>query len=976
MRVAVWLALLAFVAGAAAQPPPLQFRQLGLPDGLSSFAVTAIAADGEGFVWLGSEAAVDRFDGVRVRPHAIGAEEEGGYVYALATTPDGAVWAGGTDGLWRRAPGATAFRRVRLGDGVEVRALAVGDADEGSPVWVGTVGRGLLRVGGGEVRRFSAGRGHVASDTVRALVARPGGGVVAATTGGLSWVGRGARRHDRSLRDVRALAEAGGLLWAGRETGDVVGVGDGRRQRLGGAGAPVWALAPSAVRPGHVWVGYRGGGVRLLDARTGTLRPMPPATGLAEAFDRAEVLSLVERGGVLWIGTTRGAFHADAALPRFTAFRGGGDGPLAVPEVIGVHLSPSDPDVVWAGTVQGGLHRIDRRTGRAERWFDAPHPLAVLFAIQEGDGGDVWLGGRGARLWRFRPEVGELEPFELTAGRASDGLVADLTPSRRFPGHLWVGTSEAGLVRFDTRARRVVARYAALDGPGRLPATDVWQTVEADGALWAATDGEGLWRIDLATGRAARVAPDCALGDRLLSLAAEPGGPLWVGGRDSQLARLDRDAEGRPTGACRVYEPADGLPPEGVGGLFVDGRGDVWLSTNLGLVRFDPRAEVFTPFAEADGLATSELYWYARDQGPTGEIAVGGAGGLTVFDPAVVAVDDAPARLVLTGLRVDGQRRPLAALADGLVVPHRENDVAFEYAALDLRQPGKTRYRVRLVGASDRWSTAGPETRYPALAPGRYTFEVAATNRDGYWSAPVAVPLRVRPPFWRTVPFWLLVAGLVGAVGYSAHRYRIAQIQRVERTRRRIADDLHDGIGSKISSVALRLDMVGRTAAMPDAARATLATLSSTARSVVGDLRDTVWLVDAEHDDLASVVSRMEQFAVATLDGRGTVAAPAEVPPRTLAMEARRDLYLLFTEALHNAVRHADADRVDVRIEADAERVAFAVEDDGKGFDPATADAGRGLTTMRRRAEALGGTVSWAPREGGGTAVRFAADLG
>jgi len=969
MRVAVRLALLAFVAGAAAQPPPLQFHHIGLPDGLSSFAVTALAADDEGFVWLGSEATVDRFDGVRVRGHAVG--EEGGYVYALATTPDGAVWAGGTEGLWRRAPGAAAFRRVRLGDGVEVRALAVGAADEGSPVWVGTVGRGVLRVGDGRVRRFSADRGHVASDTVRALAARPGGGVVAATTGGLSWVGRGAARHDRSLRDVLALAEADGTLWAGRESGGLVGLGDEARQRLPGGGAPVWTLAPSVVRPGHVWVGYRGGGVRLLDARAGTLGPMPPATGLADAFDRAEVLSLAERDGVLWIGTTRGAYHADAAPPRFTAFRSGSGGPLSVPEVLGVHLSPSDPDVVWAGTIQGGLHRIDRRTGRAERWFDAPHPLAVLFAIQEGDRGDVWLGGRGATLWRFRPGAGELESFALEVGGEEGGVVADIVPSRRYPGHLWVSTSEVGLVRFDARARRVVVRYATLDGPGRLPGTDVWQAVEADGALWVATDGDGLWRLDLATGRARPAAADCGLGDRILSLAVEPGGPLWIGGRDARLRRLDRE-----TGACRVYEPADGLPPDGVGGLFVDGRGLVWLSTNLGLVRFDPRAEVFTPFAEADGLATSELYWYARDQGPTGEIAVGGAGGLTVFDPAAVAVDDAPAPLVLTGLRVDGEPRPLGALRGGLEVPHRENDVAFEYAALDLRQPDKTRYRVRLVGASDRWAPAGPETRYPALAPGRYTFEVAATNRDGYWSEPVSVPLRVRPPFWRTVPFWLLVVGLVGAIGYGGHRYRIAQIRRVEQTRRRIADDLHDGIGSKISSVALRLDMVGRTAALPDGARDTLATLSSTARSVVGDLRDTVWLVDAEHDDLASVVSRMEQFAVATLEGRGSVAAPADVPPLPLAMEARRDLYLLFTEALHNAVRHAEADRVDVRIEADAQHVAFTVEDDGTGFDPATAAAGRGLTTMRRRAEALGGAVTWAPREGGGTAVRFAAELG
>ncbi len=176
--------------------------------------------------------------------------------------------------------------------------------------------------------------------------------------------------------------------------------------------------------------------------------------------------------------------------------------------------------------------------------------------------------------------------------------------------------------------------------------------------------------------------------------------------------------------------------------------------------------------------------------------------------------------------------------------------------------------------------------------------------------------------------------------------------------------------------MALRLDMVGRSDAMPEAARDALTLLSSTARSVVGDLRDTVWLVDADHDDLASVLSRMEQFAVATLGGRGHVEAPAHVPTRTLSMEARRDLYLLFTEALHNAVRHGDADRVVVRIEAGPGRVGFAVEDDGVGFDPAEVERGRGLTTMARRAQALGGDVTWSAREGGGTVVRFQAPLG
>ena len=966
MRLVVWLALLLLPLCAKAQPP-LQFRHLGLSDGLSSSVVTAVEVDARGFIWFGSMGAADRYDGARLRPFALGPGVDDAYTFALAESSDGTVWAGGADGLWRRLPRAADFRRVRLGSlaDMSVRALEAGE----ETLWVGTLGDGLLRIEGGRVRRYTARGGHLASDTVRAVVRLASGGVAVATVGGVTRIEQGRVRVDRSVEDATTLAEAGGRVWAGRQSGEVVGLGPGG-VRLGGGGAPVSALAPSGVRPDEVWVGYRGGGVRVLDARAGTLAPMPLAEGLPEPFDRVEVLSLVERNGVLWVGTTRGVYHAAVGRPRFTAFRSGPGEPLAVPDVVSVHVSRRDSSTVWAGTIQGGLHRIDRQTGQAERWFDAPHPLAVVFAIQEVADGSVWLGGRGATLWRFRPETGQAEPLPLASDRG--GLVADLTPSRRYPGQLWVSTSEAGLVRVDALSGRVVRRYDSVEGADRIPADNVWQVVEAEGVLWVATARLGLWRLDLGTGRAERVAPDCPMGDVLLSLAVAPGGALWIGGRDNQLVRYDRE-----TGACRVYTPDDGLLPEAVGGLFTDASGTVWMSTNLGLVRFDPKAEVFTPFTAADGLASTELYWYARDQSPSGEIAVGGAGGLTVFDPARIGVDDTPSPVVLTGVVVDGVERPMPAGDLALDLRHRENDVAFRYAALDLRQSGQTRYRVRLLGASEAWAAAGPETRYPALAPGRYTFEVTATNRDGYWSPTLRVPVRVRPPFWQTVPFWLLIASLLGSLGYAGHRYRIAQIHRIEQTRRRIADDLHDGIGSKISSVALRLDMVGRTVAMPESARETLATLSSTARSVVGDLRDTVWLVDADHDDLASVVSRMEQFAVATLAGRGHVTAPAEPPPpRLLTMEARRDLYMLFTEALHNAVRHARASCVAVRIEASADRVAFDVEDDGVGFDPSEVARGRGLTTMTRRAEALGGAITWTPREGGGTIVHFETDLG
>ena len=956
----LWVAVAALAASAQAQP--LAVRHLTPSDGLANLRVDAVVQRPGGGVWVASVGLLDRYDGVLFEPHRRGAGETWA-VRELAASAGGAVWAATATGVWRRAPAGGRFQHVvgagRLGGGPLV-LLA-----DGPDVWVGTAG-GLARLGpDGRVRRPRA----LVGQPVRAL-ARDGPSLYAATADGLARLDPRTGRvySQRRLGGLNALAVAGGVVWAGGADGRLHRLDPISLRRAGPpaeVGAEVSALVASEARPGTVWVGTRGRGLFAADA--GGARPVP----LVRARDGrglvgVHVVAVDERGGALWAGTYDGLLHADATPPRFRAVSydpGDPDG-LRVPAVMAVHASRRDPDVVWAGTVSGGLHRYRRSTGRADRWFgDAQHPLAVAFAVHEAADGALWLGGTAPTLFRFDPGRGALDTVPLVPG--AGGIVTDVVPVRGAPGHLWATTSEAGLVRVDTRARRA----APVAGSPR----DVWTVHEPPdepGALYAATQGDGLQRLDRSSGRWSRVeGQGCALDDRLVSLASRPGGALWVGSYEHRLFRLDRR-----TGACRVYGPTDGVPDESVGGLFVDGRGAVWLSTNAGLARLDPAAGVVTRFSEADGLPAGALYFHARDQTPAGEILVGGAGGFVAFDPLAVPIDTASAAVRWTGLAVDGEP---AALPPGgrLVLPHDRNDVAVRFASADLRRPDETRYRVRLVGAEGEWRSSGPEVRYPLLPPGRYTLRVAAANRDGYWGRPAELAVVVRPPFWRTPWFWALVAAGLGAVGLGAHRYRVAQILRVERARRRIADDLHDDIGSKIASVALRLDAARQGPAVPDDLRDRLGRLGAQARGVVGDLRDTVWLVDADRDDLRSVADRIEKFAADTLGTAGRVERGG-VPPVPLSMGARRDLYFLFTEALHNATRHAGAERVTVRLGVEGGAFALAVEDDGRGFEPAAGGAGNGLRTMRRRAEALGADLRIESAPGTGTRVRLRLPLG
>ncbi|WP_412061361.1 ATP-binding protein [Rubrivirga sp. IMCC45206] len=940
LRAGLALLLAALAVGGAAQPRPLSFRSLTTAQGLGGDLVLAVARDAEGFVWVGTSNGVSRYDGVRVQTWDDAVGQTDRYVRSLGVAPDGAVWAGGDAGLARLAPGAERFAPV---PGPATRAMA----PTRGALFAGSAS-GVLRLDARGVRRLG-----LARDTVRALTALPGGGVVAATSRGLARLAPTGARHGtpRADRGVTALAVVDGALWAGRRAGTLGRLDPEtlapRGPRLD-AGAEIAAIEPSEARPGWAYVGTRGGGLLALDPE-GRLWPLDSGG----ALDHADILTVRELDEVLWVGTINGLFFADVTPPRFRSV-GAAPGGLAIPDVLSVHASRRTPGMAWVGTIRGGLHRYDLASGTAQRWFEAPtHPLSVTFDIHEA--GDVlWLAGLEPTLFRFEPATGALRAIPLAAD--GDGVTRDIVPSAARPGHAWVVTSEAGTHLVDLNAEAVVDAGPAVRALGATwtVAEDPW----VRGTLLAATEEAGLRRLAIGGARSQRVG-DCTAGPVVSVVPTATA--VWAGGEPGWLARVDR-----ATGACRLWTDADGLPGGGVGGLFPEGD-HLWLSTNGGLARFDPAANVFTTFSETDGLPPGALYYHARDRSPDGRIWIGGAGGFTAFAPRAIPVDAEPARVRLTRVLVDGEPVPLADAADGLVLPYNRNDLAVEYAALDLRQPEKNRYRVRL-GPDGEWEPAAAQIRYPLLPVGRYTLEVAASNRDGYWGEPAALAVRVRPPFWRALWFWAVVGLAAGGAAFGAHRYRVDQLLRVERTRRRIADDLHDDIGSKISSVALRLDALRRSPHLPPEEQARVGRLGATTRAVVSDLRDTVWLVDAGHDDLASLADRIEQFANQTLGG-GAVTRGA-IPTVPLPMGPRRDLYFLFTEALHNAVRHADAEHVTVEVACDDDAFSVAVEDDGRGFEAAIGD-GRGMTTMRRRADALGGTLAVDSAPGRGTRVTF-----
>jgi signal transduction histidine kinase len=305
-----------------------------------------------------------------------------------------------------------------------------------------------------------------------------------------------------------------------------------------------------------------------------------------------------------------------------------------------------------------------------------------------------------------------------------------------------------------------------------------------------------------------------------------------------------------------------------------------------------------------------------------------------------------------------------------------ENQVQIEFFGLSFALGETLRYQYRLAGVDPDWSRPDEtrEVHYAGLPPGRYRFEVRAVTADGLPSAePARVEFHVLPPFWRRTSFRVAVFVMVALLGYSIHRHRLDRALALERLRTRIATDLHDDVGSTVSRMAILSEVAKRhvEGTHAEAARV-MEEIGTSARELLDTPADIVWAIDPRRDDGASLATRVREFGAGLLESRG-VAWDFQVSPEAEALtfdpEQRRQLLLIFKEALHNIARHARCTSASVAIATRDGRFRAEIRDDGRGFieakDPA--GGGHGLGSMRARALRLGGELCTQSQPGAGT---------
>ena len=438
---------------------------------------------------------------------------------------------------------------------------------------------------------------------------------------------------------------------------------------------------------------------------------------------------------------------------------------------------------------------------------------------------------------------------------------------------------------------------------------------------------------------------------------------LWVGTNQNGLMRIDHPEADRP--AFRRYTTANGLSSDLILSLTEDLSGRIYVGNGSGVDSLDVATSRSRDITSADGLAAGEVQASFRDH--NGVLWFGTSAGLS----RLVAVPDrppAPLTIAITSLRVGGVRQPGSELGEteisGLRYQPNQNDIEVGFAGPAFAPGDTLRYQYMLEGADSEWSPPSPQrtVTYANLSHGSYRFLVRAINSEGVLSErPASIAFVILPPVWLRWWFQLLAAAVAGAAIYWLHHYRVTRLLELERVRTRIATDLHDDIGSSLSQIAILSEVANRHVdpAHPSLAEP-LTDIAGISRELVDSMSDIVWAIDPERDHLGDLVHRMRRFAsdvFSPRDIRLEFQAPAGEQDLQMGADLRRQIFLIFKEAVHNVLRHSGATEVSIDFQVEHGWLHLRVADKGRGFDAAQGHDGHGLRSMQERAHSVGGEI-------------------
>jgi signal transduction histidine kinase/ligand-binding sensor domain-containing protein len=999
----------------------------GLPDG----EITALAQTPEGYLWIGTPKGLARFDGTRFRVYLPRntPELKSPAVANLLTDDAGRLWIGTVDGTMLRWSFGkfdyTSNPTASLGQSLRESAVQdwrrngnwqlIEDADK--RLW--WFQRGLAIV---QFERNSA-KAYTELDNQRVRLIEN----LSRDTEGYIWAAASfTTTPSDDYRLANRLRRFSGGHWSS-ETNSVPvswpwphhGLAAGTNQIVLQPARDGGLLSAEPLRGS--WKEY-GGQIRRLKNGQWTGQSVP--TPFEPGSPRSIVSSLLEdRNGRIWIGTRSGGLYFSEAQGQWRRVQAS----LSLSEGYISCIMQDSQDNIWVGTVGDGLYRVAKQPlSIVALESQAQRPPIVQSTCVSHDG-SIWIATYGAGLYHFQNDRATNFGTPLNP--------SDLNMSAVFEDrntNLWLGT-ESGLLRlenghfapvygpeevsheimsmYEDRTRRlwfgtmtelickigdkfVVHHFRTPHGP-----PDIRSIIEDKaGDLWFGTLGQGLFvlrrgladdirRVDEFPSSSAR------------SMICDPDGTLWIGTWGDGIFRLRN-------GRFTEFSSEDGLPRDKILSIVPDSAGVLWMSSDNGIFGIKRQAlESYQRGASppllcqrlslAQGLANRACSGQGQPvatRTPDGRLWFPNMESVAVLDPEFAAGLRGNPNVIIESILADGtdMTRPTG---EEIRSPSSIRRFEFSFASPDLSQTKDVHFRHKLEGMDENWREAGADrvAHYSQLPPGPYKFRVMVGGSDGQWhESSQAIALRIVPRLWEIRWVQVLASAIiVSAIGASIagqqrRRLRL-KLERMEmqhsleQERRRIARDLHDELGARLTSIALQGELAMRGEKIPTAAKAEIGSIAVRVRQLINATDEVIWTTDPGNDSLPNLVEFLCDYIERFLTPAGIhyrLDVPSALPPIPIPSQPRHHFLLAVKETLNNAVRHSNAKMLRVELKIQGDVLTLVISDDGVGFDVQHArPGGNGLANIQNRMASVSGHANIASTPGKGTTTTLTMPL-
>jgi ligand-binding sensor domain-containing protein/two-component sensor histidine kinase len=971
------LLILASRSRAAEQPFPF-FSHLRVESGLSHDKVNCILQDKRGFIWLGTEDGLNRYDGKYDEVFTSSPGDttciSGNIITAMLEDEDGVLWVATADGGltqydYRLAP-AKQFRQFRHRDN-DPRSIPTNDIvrlleDDRGYLWMATGDHSILRFDR-KTGRFDVPVRQRPYNITSLCLNREG--ILWAGTAGEGVLEINTRTLRYATDSKLSLLPPASVTGIFEDSGSNVWYGlpdrSLHRQDRATGGETVWGSEEDEIvcfaedRLDKIWMAGRNSGIHLYDKRTDQFyhfRRNPLQEG--SLVDDHVNCIYIDRAGIVWVGTNRGvSYYNPLFAPFVQTFLPSSTNNIEIYDFYADEQTHS----LWIATSDGLFIKKDTGSELFERRVLNYHGVSVLPTKFFADAGGTFYLGTDYSLFVYDRQKNSLS---LLPNTEKDPVMKRLVHSRV------VAITREGVgihaVLAVASYGNPICYYAFAEKKWGHGSNSPLAGRSGNRQLWAFTTRQGAqgWQA------ARKYIP----AGQLFDVREDKSGNLWISTYGSGLNFFDVNAKS----FLHIKSSSDLTE-----GIETDRRGNIWMVCNGHLHEYDPSTRVYwcydLPGAKQDGIRG---YIYKDGKG---DLYVAGTNYYIRFRPQTVAAINMKPQVWLTNFKLYNHSHS-ELLQDTVIRLHYDqNYFSVEFSAPEF-SGDNIDYSYMLEGADREWVESGKRNyvNYSDLRPGEYIFKVKATNWRGCDSDRISmIRILIVPPFWKTWWFYLLTIFCGAAICYGIYRYRIREMFKRQAIRNRIALDLHDNIGATLSSISIYSQVARVYQEKGEGAelREVLERIDKTASEAINEMSDMVWAINPRNDHMSSIVDRMQYYAEPLCAAKGIhfdFVCDPEIGRLSPGMTERKNLYFIYKEAVNNALKYSGCTSVEVDFILENNILRLSVRDNGKGFDIRGLQdgvqrtlSGNGMYNMYRRAGEIKAALSVDSHPGQGTRIEL-----